>query len=206
LPEAGRYGVAVCNNGGFGDYSVLFDDSTPTTPTIITDKYSAGINSLSASWINSSDPETGIIKYEYAIGTTAGSNDVADWTDVGTDTSMTKQGLSLIYGQSYYVSIRATNGIGMVGIKGVSNPIIIVRQVSDIAAAKELPDGSLIKIDAKPISAIFNGRFYISEVDRFSGIGVNWSETVTEGATVNIVGTLATRNGERFIDATDVKP
>jgi hypothetical protein len=163
-------------------------------------------DSISASWSECSDPETGILKYEYAIGTLPGSNNVVNWTDVGLNTSMTKQGLSLIEGQDYYVSVRATNGIGMIGTRGVSYSITPAPdiQVVDITAAKKLPDGSKIKIPLKPISAVFNGRFYISEPEQFSGIGVNWSQTVSEGAIVDVIGTLATRDGERFIDAIEV--
>ncbi|MFZ1945947.1 MAG: hypothetical protein WAW06_00180, partial [bacterium] len=62
---------------------------------------------LSANWAKA----TGAEGYDYAIGTQPGDNDLVDWTAVGWQTSMTRDGLALVDGQTYFFSVRARRGI-----------------------------------------------------------------------------------------------
>jgi len=66
---------------------------------------------LSASW-TASDPDSGITLYRYAIGTAPGGTDVVNWTNTP-GTSFERAGLSLIAGQTYYVSVKARNEGGL---------------------------------------------------------------------------------------------
>ncbi|HXC06645.1 MAG TPA: glycosyl hydrolase family 18 protein [Bacteroidia bacterium] len=68
---------------------------------------------LSANWTTSSDPNSGIANYSFAIGTSPGASDIVAWTNNGTATSITQNGLSLNIGQIYYFSIKSTNGAGL---------------------------------------------------------------------------------------------
>jgi hypothetical protein len=70
---------------------------------------------LSANWTASSDPESGILAYWYAIGDTPGSTGVVSWTYTsdGTVTGVTESGLSLSVGVTYYFTVKAENGIGL---------------------------------------------------------------------------------------------
>jgi hypothetical protein len=61
---------------------------------------------LQASWSTASDPNSGLKKYYYAIGTSPGNTDVTGWTATGS-TSFTETGLTLIPFQLYYVSVQA---------------------------------------------------------------------------------------------------
>ena len=135
--------------------------------------------------------------------TSPGATDVVGWTDTGTSTNVIRDGLALVAGQNYYFSVRATNGLGMTSI-GVSSTILAVQSLPTVAAAKALPDGTAVMLTLKPITAVFLGKFYIVESDRSSGIGVIWTEPMTIGANVTIIGTLTTTAGERFIQAIDV--
>lgn len=74
---------------------------------------SSSLSSLSANWTASADPNSGISKYWYAIGTSSGATDVVNWTDNALNASVTKSGLTLTSGQIYYFSIKATNGAGL---------------------------------------------------------------------------------------------
>jgi hypothetical protein len=49
--------------------------------------------------------------YEYTLGTTQGGTDVIGWTSGGTQTSVTRTGLTLTEGQTYYWSVRSVLGI-----------------------------------------------------------------------------------------------
>ncbi|MBI2569831.1 MAG: hypothetical protein HYV63_22740, partial [Candidatus Schekmanbacteria bacterium] len=75
--------------------------------------YQTSTSTIQASWAGFSDSQSGVAKYEWAIGTTAGGTDVQGYTDVSLATDASNAGLSLSSGAKYYVTIRATNGVGM---------------------------------------------------------------------------------------------
>jgi Leucine-rich repeat (LRR) protein len=99
-------------------------DTTPPTTPVVTDSgvVTSSTSQLHATW-TSSDPESGIAEYQYAIGTAAGETDVIGWTSVGTDTQVTKTGLNLTPGTTYYFSVKAKNGAGLWSDVGVSDGI-----------------------------------------------------------------------------------
>ncbi len=70
---------------------------------------------MSANWSASTDSISGISGYQYAIGTTAGGTNVVGWTSVGNVLSVTRTGLSLNVGTTYYFSVKATDNAGLVG-------------------------------------------------------------------------------------------
>ncbi|MGE0637179.1 MAG: N-acetylmuramoyl-L-alanine amidase [Bacteroidia bacterium] len=73
----------------------------------------ASTTSLSANWAASSDPHSDLTEYFYAIGTSAGATDLVNWTSNALNTSVTRNGLSLTVGQTYYFSVRAIDGAGL---------------------------------------------------------------------------------------------
>ena len=68
---------------------------------------------MSANWDASADAESGISGYQYAIGTRAGGTQTVNWTSLGNVTTVTKTGLTLRVGQTYYFSVKAVNGAGL---------------------------------------------------------------------------------------------
>ena len=96
--------------------------------------YTAKSTQLSANWTASSDPESGIVKYQYAIGTTAGATDLAGWTNNGLNLSATKTGLSLTSGQVYYFTVRAENGEGVKSFAANSNGQILANNLANLKA------------------------------------------------------------------------
>jgi len=93
-------------------------DTTPPSFTSVNDgpgadiDFSASSNTIEANWA-ASDSDTGIGHYEYAIGTTSGGTNVVNWTTIGTNTSLSKNGLTLTHNSVYYVTIRAYNAAGL---------------------------------------------------------------------------------------------
>ena len=61
---------------------------------------------LSANWDAASD-NVGVVKYLYAIGTSAGATNVLGFTDNGAALSVTKTGLSLTANSTYYFTVKA---------------------------------------------------------------------------------------------------
>jgi len=100
-------------------------DSTPPSTPVVTDDgdHTTSNTQLHATW-SSSDGETGIVEYQYAIDTTAGGIDVVGWTSAGTATEITHTGLSLTRGTTYYISVKAKNAAGLWSEVGSSDGII----------------------------------------------------------------------------------
>jgi N-acetyl-anhydromuramyl-L-alanine amidase AmpD len=69
--------------------------------------------SLSGNWTTAMDPNSGIVKYWYSIGTTAGNTDVAGWTDNGNSTTATVGSLTLVHLQKYFFNIKSENAAGL---------------------------------------------------------------------------------------------
>jgi hypothetical protein len=74
----------------------------------------ASLTSISASWDGFSDKESGVVEYEWAIGTEASPESMKAFAPVGTATSATAAELTLVEGTAYVVTVRAINGAGLV--------------------------------------------------------------------------------------------
>lgn len=115
----------LANNQASASVNFTVDNSPPTTPLVIDDGDNTfSLNELHATW-SSSDPESGIIEYKYAIGTTQGGTDVVGWTSAGTSTELTETNLTLTADQTYYFSVEAINGVGLSNI-GYSDGITVI--------------------------------------------------------------------------------
>ena len=122
--------------------TITFDITPPVTPTVIDDgTYTGSLSQLHASW-SANDSESGIIEYQYAIGTAPGGTDVVGWKSAGQTTEATETGLSLVSGQSYYFTVMAKNGAGSWSNEGYSDGIIANQSVPEITNISP-PDGSI---------------------------------------------------------------
>jgi hypothetical protein len=105
--------------------NIFLDTTGPSTPVITDDGlHTSSATQLHASWV-SSDSQTGIVEYQYAIGITIGGIEVVSWTQAGTQTEITHKGLSLTNGQIYYISVKAKNGTGIWSQAGCSDGITV---------------------------------------------------------------------------------
>lgn len=68
---------------------------------------------LSANWAATADTNSGIARYWYAIGTTPGDSNIVSWTDNWYADTVKHTGLSLTLGETYYFSVAAENGAGL---------------------------------------------------------------------------------------------
>src|SRR3989338_4205829 len=88
------------------------------------EKYTVKTDQLYAGW-SSSDSESAISEYQYAIGTSSGATDMTGWISAGTDISVTKSGLSLSEGAVYYFSVKAKNEAELWSDAGYSDGITV---------------------------------------------------------------------------------
>ncbi|HEX3044916.1 MAG TPA: S8 family serine peptidase [Bacillota bacterium] len=118
------FSVIAYNGTGFKSQMATSNGQTvdTTPPALITTvNDSSGADSqftrystqLAANWTPSADPESGVVKYYYAIGTAPGLTDVKGWTDNGLKTTAGRTGLNLTHGVTYYISVKAINGAGL---------------------------------------------------------------------------------------------
>ena len=126
VDRAGNKSTVAYSNGIKGG------DPTPPTAVLVSDAgaFTASNNTLVATWTASSDPDSGIARYEVSVGTTSGGTNILNWTNVGLAQTYTATGLSLVYNTMYYINVRVYNGGGTYTIS--SSDGIIVDTVAPI--------------------------------------------------------------------------
>ncbi len=118
------------NNWNLLDTVVNVDFTPPANISVVNDGTGADIDitndgtQLSGNWTTSDDPNSGIAYYEYAIGTSPGASDVVPFTNNGTNTNFTQTGLSLVLGQTYYITVRAYNNAGLLSSNTISDGVL----------------------------------------------------------------------------------
>lgn len=186
------------------------DTSPPTTPVVTDDgAFTLSTDTLHASW-SSSDPESGVASYEYAIGTAPtdpGSGYLVGWKSVGASTQATETGLTLQAGTRYYWYVRAKNGQALQSAVGVSDGILAVtKTASTPAEAKLEADGVALVVEGvvTATAAELGQRIYIEAADRSSAISCAATDSCSEGDRVQVAGVMATVEGERVVSAASV--
>jgi hypothetical protein len=84
--------------------------------------------SIFANWTAFTDNQTGIAKYEWAIGTEQNSTSVQPFISVGTQQSAAATGLTLVVGERYIITVRAQNGNGLTA-SAKSNGVVVTRPI-----------------------------------------------------------------------------
>ncbi|MEW6006635.1 MAG: fibronectin type III domain-containing protein, partial [bacterium] len=119
------------NAGWFSNITYSNGALLDLTPPLGIDKvlddgyFTNGTQSLNFSFSPSSDPESGILFYEYAIGTMAKGTNVRGFTEMETNTEFIAEDLSLLDGIKYYISVRPVNGALTKGFMTSSDGIIV---------------------------------------------------------------------------------
>ena len=177
----------------------------PATPVVTAPVSTSSATQLSASWT-----ATGAA-YRYAIGVTAEDQGeyIVPWTNT-TSTSVTRTGLSLENGVTYfwYVQARSANNVWSdVGISAGT----IVQAPSKIGLAKTKPNNASVTLENVVVTkltldeAMNPDGFFVQEQDQSAGVRVKWTGSAPPLNTlVTVVGTMGTEGPERVVNATSV--
>ena len=126
-------------------------DLTPPSAPIVRDdgETTKDAASLHAVW-SCQDDESGVVEYQYALGTTPRGGDLLNWTS-SLETEIRAANLSLSPGRTYYVSVRAKNGAGLWSEAGTSDGIMVEvpQAVKEIVVRKEAE--TTIAVEAKKL-------------------------------------------------------
>ena len=131
------------------------DKTAPSTPVVTDDgDHLPSTNQLHASW-TSSDAQSGVVEYQYAIGTTPGGADVTNWTSTGKEKEVTVTGLSLTSGRLYYFAVKARNGAGLWSDAGASDGI--AKRAELLTASYDLQNSMLTLTFLKYRTGLLSG-------------------------------------------------
>jgi len=145
------YQVRAQNNSGlWGPFSpvsdgILIDKTAPVTIATVTDDGATTFltTQLHATWTTSSDPESGVVAYEYLIRQDSTSGTImVPYTSVGTATDVTRTGLSLTVGKTYYIGVRAKNGASLYSSTRYSNGILVQADTDPPAGTVSINTGA----------------------------------------------------------------
>jgi uncharacterized repeat protein (TIGR01451 family) len=170
-------------------HAFTFDTTAPTAPASVYDGSTVGVDTdytsstgnLSANWTTSTSLD--VAGYRYAIGTTSGGTDVVDYTEA-TGTSVTKTGLSLTSGATYYVSVRAYDGAGNLSSATTSDGVTVDTTPPTVS--------SIVRAGVNPTDADSVG-FTVTFSEAVSGVdSSDFSLTTTGVSGARITGVSST--------------
>ncbi|OFX13139.1 MAG: hypothetical protein A2Z18_02060 [Armatimonadetes bacterium RBG_16_58_9] len=183
---------AVKQNGEFSAPDLAYvnvDKTAPSAPKVSGHIRSDG--TASANW-SSTDAESGVAEYRYAVGTSLESDDIVNWTNTE-ETSAVLQALPV--GNTLFLSVKARNPFGY--WSAVSSGPLSIR--CSISEAREYGDGVGVTVTGI-VTAVYSDCRYIEQTDRAAGIRlIGKLSGFAEGQEVTATGNLTTLAGERAI-------
>lgn len=140
-----------------GSKSINIDFTSPLSTTV-KDGISNDVdttfsfNQLSSNWNAHTDINSGIVEYQYAIGTTPLATNVKPYTSNAAAASFNASGLTLATNQMYYVSIKSKNGAGLWSIPVSSDGVLVYALTTDL---NEITTNSVL-LFPNPAQSILN--------------------------------------------------
>jgi len=205
LMEGATYYVSVkaldrAGNESQPDHTdgIAVDTTAPLPPVVVDDgTYTGYTDRLHAVWtcgdsVTPCDSISGVDYYRYAIGTSPGDTDVAQWTYNGDLAEVTRMGLSLSENTLYYVGVRVYNGSGIPS-EGWSDGILVDSEGPAIISSSPA-NREIVNDDMPPADVAVSIR-----IDDGGGSDVDWS-------TLSMVLDFNTVASYTLAGATDLLP
>jgi hypothetical protein len=167
---------------------VKIDRTAPTTPAVILVIDSDG--TIHANW-SSSAPNSGIVQYQYAVGSSPGNDAIQHWT---LTTNTTATALTSPPTSTTYVSVKAENVFGFWSYVGSA---YVQPTTVSLAAAYAQSDGQLLSVSGT-VTAVFSDCCYIEKSDRSRALKIVGDvSSIHQGDYITVQGSMATSKGER---------
>lgn len=185
---------AVLNDGTVSEpelVPLIKDTTAPSIPQINSQINQQNL-SITITW-SSSDSESGIHQYCYAVGTDPEGRQIIPWTTTTANNVILE---SMPIGVNLCISVKAQNAFGLWSATASHR----VRMGIGIADAVGLPDGTKAVVSGK-VTALFGDHIYIQQSNPPRGLRVNGYTNATEGADIVVSGVMNTVNGERVLVA-----
>jgi hypothetical protein len=113
---------------------------------------------LSGNWSASTDANSGILAYYYAIGTSLGGTQLVNWTNNGTSLNFIQNSLSLVAGTTYYISIKSENGAGIFSSVTSSDGVLAeIVPVCPAISSVCIDEPAFTLSGATPIGGVYSG-------------------------------------------------
>ena len=163
---------------------ITIDLSSPTAGTVNDGpgpdiSYTSSLNTLSGNWTGFTDFTSGIVDYQYAIGTTVNGTEVKNWTSNGIDTSFSYLDYTLTNSVAYYISIKAIDMVGNVSDTVSSNGVVVDYEIPLVGLVVDGIDGDKAFTNTDTIYASWTGF-----ADSLSGIShYEYAVGTTQGGT-----------------------
>jgi len=168
-------------------------------------------STISADW---SCADNDVIGYEYALSLMSDEGGVLSygkWKSVGLETSVTNTGLTLSNGDLIRVVVRAKNSYGVYSEIGVSEPIRVAWETTNLSSIKSIQDGIWVQIADLYVSRMgFGAECFLQDANRVPGIKAEGDMLdipyLQPGTKVTVAGCLATDGAMRIIRSAELKP
>lgn len=144
--------IVIDSAGHFSDvnsHDLNIDWTNPSDIVFVHDGLNSDIDTnfsytqIQANWSVSSDSHSDIADYWYCIGTSPESTNIVNWTNNGTNTSLTHFGLNLDFNTIYYVSVKSRNNAGLFSNIKTSNGQLAFNMSSVLVANFEANQTSI---------------------------------------------------------------
>jgi alpha-tubulin suppressor-like RCC1 family protein len=138
------------NEGSWSAWRSFTIDGPPATPTGINDGTGADIDwsklttQLSANWSPVADGDLNRYEYCFSTATGCGGTIITNWTSTSTTTSVTKTGLALTNGSTYFTCVRAVDN--QTNVSGVACSDAVTIDTSLPAAPSPVADGTGVDV------------------------------------------------------------
>lgn len=196
-----------------GDYYIDSNQSngitvvSPNPPAVVDDgTYTPDLVSMHGSWY-ASDP-SGIIEYQYAIGTSPSSL-IVPWKSAGTATEATETGLSLLPGLTYYFYAKAKNGRGIWSLPRADYNGMTAVTTSSIAEVRRTAPPNITAVYLPGVVRTSGyldlPGLWVGSANGSSGIRVNWSWSGARGDRLDIAGQFSWIDGVPTLNKPEFK-
>ncbi len=145
------------------------DWTDPSAVSVVTDSLSIDKDTIyiatkiSSSWTASSDANSDISSYSYALGSTPGNDDIIAWTNNNKKKYVSVSTSKLSLGQQYFFSVKATNGAGLESTSTISDGFMYIDPNLVTTIATTTNSAYALSVYPNPFSDKINITYHLNE-------------------------------------------